>query len=150
VKKLISVLLVTLVSLSVIGCGEKIESKPAIGEVSPVKTSTNVETKKVLVAITNEERTKIDKWNELKDGKELVLLYVKLENKTDKAINFNPNDISIKTSTKTLTETDKQPKDKETLKSSTIKTGETLEGIIPYEVNVGETYEVYYKSDKIK
>lgn len=149
-KKLISVLLVTLVSLSVIGCGEKIESKPAIGEVSPVKTSTNVETKKVLVAITNEERTKIDKWNELKDGKELVLLYVKLENKTDKAINFNPNDISIKTSTKTLTETDKQPKDKETLKSSTIKTGETLEGIIPYEVNVGETYEVYYKSDKIK
>jgi len=149
VKNLISILLIVLLSLTLGGCGVKTEAKPSKNEVSAKETSTKVESKKVLVTVTKEDRTKEDKWDELEDGKELVLLYVKIVNNTDKEIQFNPTDITIETSAKTLYDSDKKPKGEETLSLKHIASGETLEGIIPYEINVGETYKTYYKSDRI-
>ena len=147
-KRVISILFIVLVSLTLVGCGNKTAVKSEINDVPA--TVEKDEVKKVIVTVTKEERTKEDKWDELKDGKELVLLYVKITNNTDKEIEFNPNDISIETQTDTLMVSDKLPKDKETMNLRHIASGESFEGIIPYEVNDGETYKVYYKSDEIK
>jgi len=150
-KKLINILLVMLISLTLVGCGVKTEAKPSTPTTTTSdKILSNVDAKKVVVTVTKTERTKDDEFDELKDGKELVLLYVKITNNTDKEIEFNPTEITMETPTETLSDTSISPKGIETMSLRHIESGKSFEGIVSFEVNIGETFKVYYKSKQIK
>lgn len=137
-KKVFAILIV--MALIFTGCGNsKSETKEKASDESKIKAS-----------VVKIEKTKEDKWDELADGKELVLVYIKLENKIDKTVEFNPNDISLQTDKNTIFETDKLPKDKETLGMTSIESGETLEGIVCFEVNESEEFKVLYDLEPIE
>lgn len=137
-KKVFAVLIV--MALIFTGCGNsKNETKEKSSDESKIKAS-----------VVKIEKTKEDKWDELGEGKDLVLVYMKIENTSNETYEFIPDYVSLKTDSKTLNITDVAPKDdKEILHTRNIEPGETLEGIVCFEVNENQEFKVLYDLEPI-
>lgn len=137
-KKVFAVLIV--MALLLTACGNsKNETKEKASDESKIKAS-----------VVKIEKTKEDKWDELADNKELVLVYMKIENKSNETYEFIPDYVSLKTDSETINITDVAPKDdKEILHTTNIEPGEALEGIVCFEVNENEEFKVLYDLEPI-
>lgn len=124
---------VTILLFLTAGCSTKTPSAPESNQQEEVSTSNEVN-HEISVELSNSYTTKEDKWDELSDGEELLVLEVSLTNNLDKDYDFNPNSINVQFDGKSVYPSDKMPKDTEVLSSYTMSAGENISGIICYDV----------------
>lgn len=130
VKKFAMTMVVCAMTLS--GCGNA--SNTPKEEVLPIQVTLNGTT-----------TTKEDKWDELEEGKELLLVDVTLQNNSEDVYEFNPNYIYIEVENSMEYSSFASPSEGERLGSCHLDPGESVSGIIPFEIDEGTTdYEIYF------
>jgi len=139
-KKIIIVLSVLLILVS--GCtnGETTEQPNTEAQPKTDNNAQNQETQSAIeVVINSVETTKEDKFDELKEGQELLVVDISITNTGKEIYEFNPNYLELKINDKTLRETDMTPKDKEAMSMMDIEPRQTKTGIICFEIEEGTT-----------
>ncbi|AMJ40671.1 DUF4352 domain-containing protein [Anaerotignum propionicum] len=144
-KKFAMVMLVCAMALS--GCGSNSDT-PKDGEPvqdSQVANDDNAAASPIQVTLNGTTTTKEDKWDELKEGKELLLVDVTLQNNTEETYDFNPNYVYIEVENEKVSCSDLLPAEGETLGSCSLEAGKNTSGIIPFEIEEGTTdYKIYF------
>lgn len=135
------ILIMLAMALLLTGC----QAKEVSQEIQEVKEEPKAKQTLDVNVIGATEHTE-DKWDELEDGKKLILLEVSITNNGADDYEFNPNYLLLNINSQKESISDKIPKDTEVLNSGYIKPGETLKGYISFEVIEDVTdYEVYYE-----
>lgn len=94
----------------------------------------------LMVILNSTTRTTEDKWDELAEGKELILVSVTIKNNSEDEYEFNPNYVQMNVDGHIEMKTDKNPKDEDSMRSKIMLSGEEYTGVIPFEVEVGQEY----------
>lgn len=102
------------------------------------------ETPSITVVVNSTERTSVDQWDELKDGYELAVVDITVTNNGEESYEFNPNYLALQHDNNNISCSDKRPKGKDVLTSYTIEPGESLAGIICFEIPIGTEYNLFY------
>ena len=135
------ILIMLAMALLLTGC----QAKEVSQEIQEVKEEPKTKQTLDVNVIGATEHTE-DKWDELEDGKKLILLEVSITNNSNDDYEFNPNYLLLNINSQKESISDKIPKDTEVLNSGYIKPGETLKGYVSFEVMENITdYEVYYE-----
>lgn len=98
----------------------------------------------ISVVVNDQITTQEDEWDELEEGYELAVVNITITNNTDADYEFNPNAVIIQTDNEQIMVSDKHPKGEETLSSYNLEVGESLSGIVCFDIPVGAEYEIYY------
>lgn len=141
-----AIMLVCAVALS--GCGSNADA-PKDGEPAQdaqVAQDDAATPSSIQVTINGTTTTKEDKWDELKEGKELLLVDITLQNNTEDTYEFNPNYVYIEVDNDQQHPASLNPVEGEKLGSCHLESGESVSGVIPFEIDEGTTdYEIYFE-----
>lgn len=144
-KKFAMLMLVCTMALS--GCGNNSDT-PKDGDPvqdSQVTKDDTATASPIKVTLNGTSTTKDDKWDELKEGNELLLVDVTLQNNSEETYEFNPNYVYIEVENEKVSCSDLSPAEGETLGSCNIGSGESVSGVIPFEIEEGTTdYQIYF------
>lgn len=140
-KKIILILSMLLILIS--GCTNGETTEEATTETQP-KIENNAQnqepqSKSIEVMLNSVETTKEDKFDELKEGIELLVVDISITNTGKEIYEFNPNYLELKINDKTLRETYMTPKDKDAMSMMDIEPGQIKTGIICFEIEEGIT-----------
>lgn len=102
------------------------------------------------VILNSVENTKEDKWDELGEGKELLLLNVTIKNNSNKEYEFMPDYFSLEIDGNKVHVTDIAPKEGNVLHTTTIAPGDSIEGLINFTIDEAAEYKIIYDDFNIK
>lgn len=143
-KKILALILILSLAIITVGCGNDSEKAVKTDEEKTNGTEKTEGKEEVTVILNNEDKTKEDKWDELPEGADLVLLDVTITNNTDKEYEFMPDYFSLEVDGSRLNVTDIAPKTGELLHTTMIKPDESITGLINFKVDEGKEYKIIY------
>ncbi|WMI80916.1 DUF4352 domain-containing protein [Anaerotignum sp. MB30-C6] len=145
-KKCAMLGIVFMLSFGMIGCGGETDTTASQEETAKVERGESTEVEQgVSVALNGVTTTEEDHWDELEEGKELLVLDVSITNHFTDDYEFNPYYFTLQANGKSMLVSDERPKDTETLNSYKVAPEETLNGIICFDVDKGTTeYRIFY------
>jgi hypothetical protein len=151
-KKLLSLLV--LLGFVLVGCTVETEEPKKVEEtatqpeeqkeeVKPEQTVFAVGEKIQLgdsvVTVTGVEKSNGGEWDTPAEGKEYVIVSVKIENSGTENLSYNPFYFKIKNSQGVIEDHTLMMMDMETLSSGELAAGGFIEGKIPFEAHIGDT-----------
>lgn len=130
------IFILLLLSLVMVGCNTDNGTEPNV-EVEQLQNSLVVEVLRV-------DETEEDKWDELGEGKTLVLVEVRVANRMEEYYEFNPNYVYLKVDGGDEYPTHISPKEGDILNMKDIGPEEEIIGIVPFEIDKGKEFTIMY------
>lgn len=143
-KKILTLILILSLAIITAGCGSDSEKAVKTDGNKTDSTEKTENKEEIIVILNSKEKTKEDKWDELPEGEELILLDVTITNNTDKEYEFIPDYFSLEVDGSRLSVTDIAPKTGELLHTTMIKPDESITGLINFRVDEGKEYKIIY------
>ena len=129
-KKLAFIL--SMVLVFAVGCAN--EAPEAGDTVQEQEQSNSIE-----VTLNSAEITKEDKYDELEEGQELLVVNISIMNNSEEVYEFNPTYLTLEVNGESISDTSISPKDKDNMHMANIESGEAKTGIVSFEVDEGTT-----------